>query len=446
MTLRINHNTAAINSWRNLEKTDRAMDKTLEKLSSGYKINRAGDDPASLVISEQMRSQIKSMEQATLNSELAVSMIQTSEASMSEVNNILVNMRQLVLHAANEGANDDKMLAADQAEIDNSIKTIDTIASQAQFGSRYLLDGSNGINGVAVGEGLRYIQSDVASHSSPADGFIVDITESATKSRMEGTRSLTEEEIATGGVQFTFNEGGRNFSYFAKVGETMDSIMNNLHLLMKQNNLDLEVGLTEDSRLYVEHNQYGSEPNFGVVVSTEGILGDEANTLIEAVQGRDVQGTIGGELAFGEGQYLTAAEGTSAEGTVVEYMGGVKTIPQLDAQGNPVIGADGQQYDVPANYASKSKLVEGDILKLTINNLGSFVYKQIKPIDRMRIVGELTQDDQSLQFYAQADGKKWKLLTASVTYYKGEAGDEVIFLIPSEGGSRWAAVENIVKE
>ena len=342
MTLRINHNTAAINSWRNLEKTDRAMDKTLEKLSSGYKINRAGDDPASLVISEQMRSQIKSMEQATLNSELAVSMIQTSEASMSEVNNILVNMRQLVLHAANEGANDDKMLAADQAEIDNSIKTIDTIASQAQFGSRYLLDGSNGINGVAVGEGLRYIQSDVASHSSPADGFIVDITESATKSRMEGTRSLTEEEIATGGVQFTFNEGGRNFSYFAKVGETMDSIMNNLHLLMKQNNLDLEVGLTEDSRLYVEHNQYGSEPNFGVVVSTEGILGDEANTLIEAVQGRDVQGTIGGELAFGEGQYLTAAEGTSAEGTVVQYIGGVKSIPQLDPMGNPVLGPDGK--------------------------------------------------------------------------------------------------------
>ncbi|MBT5338109.1 hypothetical protein HN858_02595 [Candidatus Falkowbacteria bacterium] len=114
--------------------------------------------------------------------------------------------------------------------------------------------------------------------------------------------------------------------------------------------------------------------------------------------------------------------------------------------GQNMIGADGQQYDVPANYASKSKLVEGDILKLTINNLGSFVYKQIKPIDRMRIVGELTQDDQSLQFYAQADGKKWKLLTASVTYYKGEAGDEVIFLIPSEGGSRWAAVENIVKE
>lgn len=113
--------------------------------------------------------------------------------------------------------------------------------------------------------------------------------------------------------------------------------------------------------------------------------------------------------------------------------------------GEQMIGADGQQYDVPANYASKSKLVEGDVLKLSINNMGSFVYKQIKPIDRVRLKGELVQEEQSLQFYAVVDDKKWKLLTASVTYYRGEAGDEVIFLIPAEGSSMWAAVDNIVK-
>ena len=402
MTLRINHNTAAINSWRNLEKTDRAMDKTLEKLSSGYKINRAGDDPASLVISEQMRSQIKSMEQATLNSELAVSMIQTSEASLSEVNNILVNMRQLVLHAANEGANDDKMLAADQAEVDNSLETIDQIASQAQFGSRYLLDGSNGINGVAVGEGLRYIQSDTTSQSSPADGFIVDVTEAATKARIEGERSLTEEEIATGGVQFTFHEGGRNFNYFAKVGETMDSIMNNLQLLMQQNNLDLEVGLTEDSRLYVEHNQYGSEPNFGVVVSTEGILASEANALVEAVQGRDVQGTIGGELAFGEGQYLTAAEGTNAEGTMVEYIGGVKSIPQLDAMGNPVIGPDGKPVP-PENIPEGAVHVTNNALTFQIGPNQDQTASVSLPSVNTRILGRGVENESGYTSLGEID-------------------------------------------
>jgi len=114
--------------------------------------------------------------------------------------------------------------------------------------------------------------------------------------------------------------------------------------------------------------------------------------------------------------------------------------------GQNMVGADGQMYDVPANYASKSKLVEGDILKLTINNLGAFIYKQIKPIERMRKVGVLEQDPQNLQYYVTEEGKKWKLLTASVTYFRGEPGDEVVFLIPAEGVSRWAAVENIIKQ
>lgn len=113
--------------------------------------------------------------------------------------------------------------------------------------------------------------------------------------------------------------------------------------------------------------------------------------------------------------------------------------------GQNMVGADGAVYDVPANYASKSKLVEGDILKLTINNLGAFIYKQIKPIERTRLRGVLSQDSRDFQYYAEADDKKWRLLTASVTYYKGEPGDEVVFLIPADGGSRWAAVENIVK-
>jgi len=108
-------------------------------------------------------------------------------------------------------------------------------------------------------------------------------------------------------------------------------------------------------------------------------------------------------------------------------------------------GNDGNQYDVPANYASKSKLVQGDILKLTVSNTGSFIFKQIKPIERQRLIGNLEFDARDDQYYAEKDGKRWKLITASVTYFKGEEGDEVIFLIPEAGESQWAAVENILK-
>ncbi len=112
--------------------------------------------------------------------------------------------------------------------------------------------------------------------------------------------------------------------------------------------------------------------------------------------------------------------------------------------GEKMIGPDGKQYSVPANYASKSKLVEGDILKLTITQDGTFVYKQIGPIERIRVIGTLEKEDDV--FYVSSDNKKWRILTASVTYFKGKPGDEAVILIPKAGESKWAAVENIISK
>lgn len=112
--------------------------------------------------------------------------------------------------------------------------------------------------------------------------------------------------------------------------------------------------------------------------------------------------------------------------------------------GENMIGPDGKEYSVPANYASKSKMVEGDILKLTITAKGTFVYKQISPIERARVVGKLEKEEGG-DFYVYADGKKWRVLTASVTYFKGESGDEAVILTPKSGESKWAAVENIIR-
>ncbi|MDD5071816.1 MAG: hypothetical protein PHQ42_03720 [Patescibacteria group bacterium] len=114
--------------------------------------------------------------------------------------------------------------------------------------------------------------------------------------------------------------------------------------------------------------------------------------------------------------------------------------------GENMIGPDGKQYSVPANYASKSKLVEGDILKLTITQNGTFIYKQIGPIERARVVGELKKSGDGDFVVESEEGKKWQVLPASVTYFKGEAGDETIILIPKTGESKWAAVENIIRK
>ncbi len=113
--------------------------------------------------------------------------------------------------------------------------------------------------------------------------------------------------------------------------------------------------------------------------------------------------------------------------------------------GQNMVGPDGKMYSVPANYASKSKLVEGDRLKLTITNDGSFIYKQIGPVERQRLIGTLTKDETSNEYRVVAGDRTYRVLLASVTYFKGEAGDEVVILVPKDKPSRWGAVENIIK-
>lgn len=113
--------------------------------------------------------------------------------------------------------------------------------------------------------------------------------------------------------------------------------------------------------------------------------------------------------------------------------------------GQNMIGPDNKQYPVPANYASKSKLVEGDVLKLTIADDGSFIYKQIGPVERRKVLGMLLEDDKG-DFKVIADGKTYKVLLASLTYFKAEPGDEITIVVPQDTDSEWAAVEHVIKK
>lgn len=139
----------------------------------------------------------------------------------------------------------------------------------------------------------------------------------------------------------------------------------------------------------------------------------------------------------GKNQYATVAENV---GTKNSSDG--KQIVEGVFDGQNMIGPDTKTYSVPSNYASKSKLVPGDILKLTISEDGSFVYKQIGPVERKRIVGTLTIDEG--QYKVIATGKAYKVLLASVTYFHAEVGDKVTIIVPDIEDSEWAAIENVL--
>jgi len=113
--------------------------------------------------------------------------------------------------------------------------------------------------------------------------------------------------------------------------------------------------------------------------------------------------------------------------------------------GEKMAGLDDKKYPVPPNYASKSKLVEGDLLKLTITEDGSFVYKQISPVERKKIIGTVTKDSKN-KYYIYSEGKKYKVLLASLTYFKAKEGDEVALIVPKEKISKWAAIEALLEK
>lgn len=113
--------------------------------------------------------------------------------------------------------------------------------------------------------------------------------------------------------------------------------------------------------------------------------------------------------------------------------------------GEKMIGLDGKGYPVPANYASKSKLIEGDVLKLTITQDNSFVYKQVGPTERKKVVGVLIKDKKNY-FKVSADDKQYQVLPASVSYFKANLGDQITLVIPKNTLSHWGAIENVITE
>ena len=142
--MRINHNIAALNTFRQLSANNTNGNKSIEKLSSGLRINRAGDDAAGLAISEKMRSQIRGLEMASRNAQDGISLIQTAEGALNESHSILQRMRELAVQSAN-----DTNTAADRSEIQKEIgqlvAELDRISSSTEFNEKKLLNGEAGV-------------------------------------------------------------------------------------------------------------------------------------------------------------------------------------------------------------------------------------------------------------------------------------------------------------
>ncbi|QGG94636.1 flagellin [Actinomarinicola tropica] len=188
-TMRINQNISALNSYRNLSNTNTVMGKSLEKLSSGFRINRAADDAAGLVISQGLRAQVSGLRQATRNAQDGISVVQTAEGALNEVHSMLNRMRDLAVQSVNASNDSDARTAANN-EITELKGEIARIADQTKFGSQKLLDGSFGATPASV----TGVDADGAYTVAANDDFTLNIN---------GTGAVTVELSALTGANAT---------------------------------------------------------------------------------------------------------------------------------------------------------------------------------------------------------------------------------------------------
>jgi flagellin len=185
--MRINQNIMAFNAYRNLSATNTTMGKSLEKLSSGFRINRAADDAAGLVISQNLRAQVSGLKVATRNAQDGISVVQTAEGALNEVHNLLNRMRDLAVQSANTGSSDTVARNAAKEEAEQAISEISRISTTTRFGNVELLNGYTGV-------------FQVGANADPSSQITVDIGTVSTSAVGDYALNLDSTTAATAGT------------------------------------------------------------------------------------------------------------------------------------------------------------------------------------------------------------------------------------------------------
>ena len=337
MSLRINTNVTALNALRNLDQTSGSVSTSIERLSSGLRINNASDDPAGLIISEGLRAQIDGLHQAISNSQDANNLIKTAEGGLTEVNSLLRSVRTLAVHAANTGVNDANAAQADQQQIQSALDTIDRIATQTQFGTKKVLDGTAGVtaavvdtqnvSGISIGGGFNSVTTQNGTVS-------VSVTTAATRATASGSATYASVNsslsLVNGG---TTGSGGTvviNGQSIAVSGsDTVQTLIN------KINNLAGSTGVSAD---FTAANGSGSivltQQNYG---GNFKINESESSTLINGTSGINQAGVNG----VVDVTAYASSNGGAASAQTVTFTGGRSSTDSglrvTDTQGNSIL-------------------------------------------------------------------------------------------------------------
>ncbi|MDF2609205.1 MAG: hypothetical protein K0R92_679 [Lachnospiraceae bacterium] len=224
--MRINHNISALKANNQLFRTNNQLDKSLEKLSSGFRINRAADDAAGMAISQKMKTQIAGLDQASRNASDGISVIQTAEGALIEVGSMLQRMRELAVQAAN-GTNTTQDRASIQAEIEQLKDEIQRISDTTEFNKKILLNGNIDQKSYSDNSSVSLVS---LSDAVEKGNYSIEVTGNAEQAVINGTAAFFTTTIGSGedgkininGVDITIAEGEDSITVFEKIRDTCD--------------------------------------------------------------------------------------------------------------------------------------------------------------------------------------------------------------------------------
>jgi len=297
-----------MNALRNLNNSNKLLSKSLERLSTGLKINVGADNPAGLIISENLRAEIRGLNMAIENTGRATDLVATAEGALTEVSDLLRDIRGLVLHAVNDGGNDPGELEADQLQIDNALSSIDRLANATRYGSKNLLDGSQQLRmGTVTATLSAFSDIEIRSVSfGTAQSATIDVIITTTAQRACASIGNTSGAVS---LRVTGTKGTQVFDFATST--TATDIADTVNLYTD----NLGVFATSDAGGAVRFlsKDYGAEA-FLTVALVDGDTADyaDADTNSDSstglyATGVDMVANVGGSQASGKGNSVTVA-------------------------------------------------------------------------------------------------------------------------------------------
>lgn len=397
MPLTITNNNAALNAQNSLERTNGSLAKSLERLSTGLKVNRGADGPAALVISEQQRAQIAGLRTAIDNTNKAVSLVQTGEGALNEVNKLLNKVRTLAVDSANSGVNDQTAQAANQAEISNILTTVDRIASTTKFGTKNLFDGSAGVSGTTNDTDVTFRKATI---DTTAGTYAVVVGTAAEKANVEAGTAQTaalanDENLNVNGVQIKLTAGLSQAQVIDKINE-----------FSSQTGVKADANGTGGATRLVS-NEYGSGASITAISDRAGAANSTGlGTTALTDTGVNVAGTINGVAATGSGNVLTATSG-AAKGLAVSFAAASATSAATvtGAQGDVSVVNNSLTFQVGANSGESVRVSFDKISSSTIGVGASNAFGSLANIDTSNGAEALKVIDKAISDVSELRGR-----------------------------------------